>query len=109
MCIRDRIHGYLIISHFVIIVAIQCLKYRPTGIYDDAVKIAASNLEKDLEKVLGGGLQGDEYAQAAVPEVDSAENYSEIRIGTIGSVFSSQEIDILHFDEFFGKIEPINQ
>ena len=50
----------------------------------DAVKIAASNLEKDLEKVLGGGLQGDEYAQAAVPEVDSAENYSEIRIGTIG-------------------------
>ncbi len=50
----------------------------------DAVKIAASNLEKDLEKVLGGGLQGDEYAQEAVPEVDSAENYSEIRIGTIG-------------------------
>ena len=50
----------------------------------DAVKIAASNLEKDLEKVLGGGLQGDEDAQAAVPEVDSAENYSEIRIGTIG-------------------------
>lgn len=50
----------------------------------DAVKIAASNLEKDLEKVLGGGLQGDEYAQEAVTEVDSAENYSEIRIGTIG-------------------------
>ena len=25
------------------------------------------------------------------------------------SVFSCQEIDILHFDEFFGKIEPINQ
>lgn len=50
----------------------------------DAVKIAASNLEKDLEKVLGGGLQGDEDAQEAVPEVDSAENYSEIRIGTIG-------------------------
>ena len=25
------------------------------------------------------------------------------------SVFPGQEIDIIHFDEFFGEIEPVNQ